>query len=42
MIYKKKFPHVSKFRIKKPNKKRISEKKTITLRNVCSTYFNKT
>lgn len=28
MIYKKKFPHVSKFRIKKPNKKRISEKKT--------------
>lgn len=28
MIYKKKFPHVSKFRIKKLNKKRISEKKT--------------
>lgn len=27
MIYKKKFPHVSKFRIKKLNKKRISEKK---------------
>lgn len=43
MIYKKKFPHVSKFRIKKLNKKRISEKKnTIILRNVCSTYFNKT
>lgn len=27
MIYKKKFPHLSKFRIKKPNKKRISEEK---------------
>lgn len=43
MIYKKKFFYVLKFRIKKLNKKRISEKKNNNyfLWNVCFIYFNK-
>lgn len=39
MIYKKKFPHVSKFRIKKLNKKRISEKKNNNYSPECLFYI---